>query len=458
VLVGRGPSLGKRLRFGLRDRVVLAYGLLALALSVLLAVVTWTIVSRYVMDQRLSTAIVETSGNADSLQRELAQRHAAIPTLLDGLPSTASAGSLLYLAGHWYATSPTGGRLPADLVTSARSGTTATRRTEVDGRQVLVVGVPLARPDAAYFELHPLSELNGTLRSLWITLLATAVATALIGLAVGRLASTLALRPLAQLTEVAAAVARGQLDARLHAEDDPDLAGLTRSFNQTAAALEQRVEADARFAGDISHELRTPLMTMLNSMQLIQKRRSELPQPVREPIDLLADDLERFRRLVVDLLEISRDDGGDQGVRETVRIGELVRTAADATARRPVTTVLPAAAGLTLQADKRRLERVVANLVENAETHGGGCLAVTVRPGGRGVIVQVDDAGPGVAPDSRGRIFERFGRDASGDRRGVGLGLAIVARHVQWHNGSIKVKDRPGGGARFVVELPAEPG
>ena len=125
---------------------------------------------------------------------------------------------------------------------------------------------------------------------------------------------------------------------------------------------------------------------------------------------MLGDDLDRFRRLVIDLLEISRDDGGDQGSREIVRIADLVRAAANATAGREVTTVAPEAEGLTLQADKRRLERVIANLVENAEDHAGGCKGVGVEAGGLGVIITVDDAGPGIAAEDRDRIFERFGR------------------------------------------------
>jgi two-component system sensor histidine kinase MtrB len=447
-------------RFGLRNRVMLAYGLLALGLSVVLAVVTWTVVSESLIEQRISSGIVETSDNAAALENGLADPHPAVAKLLSGLPSTDSSGSMLSFGGQWFSASAVGGpdRLPPDFVATVRAGSQAHRRVEVGGQQFLAVGVPLTKPGDAYIDLHPLANLDGTLRTLSITLVLAALLTALLGLAVGRLASTLALRPLAELTEVGAAVARGQLSARLDAENDPDLGGLARSFNQTAAMLEQRVAADARFAGDISHELRTPLTTMLNSMQVIQHRRSEMPPEVREPLELLADDLERFRRLVLDLLEISRHDGGDEGSREIVWISDLVRAAADATAGRSVTVVEPDAAGLTLQADKRRLERVVANLVDNAEHHGGGCKDVTVSSGGLGVIVYVDDAGPGVPPDNRDRIFERFGRGANDlDRQGIGLGLAIVASHVQWHGGTIRVEDRPGGGARFIVELPAKP-
>jgi signal transduction histidine kinase len=445
---------------------MMAYGLLALGLSVVLAMVSWTVVSRNLIDQRISSAIVQTSDNAAALdnaatlENSRADLQPAMTKLLHGLPSTDSAGSMLFFGGQWFSTSAVGApdRLPPDFVATVRAGGQAHRRVEVAGQQFLAVGVPLTKPGDVYLELHPLANLDGTLRTLSITLVLAALVTVLLGLAVGRLAGTLALRPLAELTEVGAAVARGQLNARLDAENDPDLGGLARSFNQTAATLEQRVAADARFAGDISHELRTPLTTMLNSMQVIQHRRAEMPQAVREPLELLSGDLERFRRLVLDLLEISRHDGGDEGSREIVRISDLVRAAADATTGRPVTVVEPDAAGLTLRADKRRLERVIANLVDNAEHHGGGCKDVTVSSGGLGVIVYVDDAGPGVPPDSRERIFERFGRGANDlDRQGIGLGLAIVASHVQWHGGTIRVEDRPGGGARFIVELPAKP-
>ena len=464
-------------RFSLRGRVMLAYGLLALGLSSALALVTWSVLSDYLTQQRESSAIVETADNAAALHyglfgapqpchpaRERAECGSPTPNpnvsvmdLLNTLPSTDSAASMVFYNDQWYSLTGKPEDLPPDLIANVRAGSTQHRRISVNGQQVLAVGVPMTRPGEAFFEWHPLDNLDSTLQTLKITLVAAALVTAMVGLAVGRLASTLALRPLAELTRVADAVARGKLDARLQAENDRDLGGLARSFNQTAADLERRVAVDARFAGDVSHELRTPLMTMLNSMQLIQNHRAELPAAVREPVELLGYDLDRFRRLVIDLLEISRDDGGDQGSREIVRIADLVRAAADATAGREVTTVEPEAEVLTLQADKRRLERVIANLVENAEDHAGGCKGVGVEAGGLGVIITVDDAGPGIAVEDRTRIFERFGRgETSGRGRGVGLGLAIVARHVQWHAGTIRVTGRPGGGARFTVELPAK--
>jgi len=115
------------------------------------------------------------------------------------------------------------------------------------------------------------------------------------------------------------------------------------------------------------------------------------------------------------------------------------------------------ASEVVIHADKRRLERVLGNLMDNADKHGGGLTGVTVARGESSVCVLVDDAGPGVPEGERLRIFDRFARGAGGVRtrtEGAGLGLALVARHVQAMGGSVSVGDSPSGGARFSVELP----
>jgi two-component system, OmpR family, sensor histidine kinase MtrB len=430
---------------------------MALSLSVLLSGLTWVLVSHYLLDQRESSAWVETSDNAAALKRSLRPGEGEIPTLLDGLLTNAGDVALLRFQGEWYSTSLTKGpaNLPTALTAEVASGTASSQRIAVDGQPFLAVGMPLGGEGDAFLELFPLSDLDRTYHVLSLALVAVAAATAVLGLAVGRLASKRALSPLTKLTHAAAAIAQGDLSARVREERDPDLLRLARSFNSTADALQRRVEADARFAGDVSHELRTPLTTMLNSMQLVRNRHDELPQSVWEPVELLAVDLERFRRLVVNLLEISRDDGGDRRARENVLIGDLVRRAADAAAGRAVTRIDPDVAELRMRADKRRLEQVVMNLVDNAEGHGNGCTEVFVSADDGRVVVTVDDAGSGVPLARRERIFERFSKGQGGGN-GVGLGLAIVARHVLWHRGTIQVQDRPGGGARFVLDLPLD--
>jgi two-component system, OmpR family, sensor histidine kinase MtrB len=110
--------------------------------------------------------------------------------------------------------------------------------------------------------------------------------------------------------------------------------------------------------------------------------------------------------------------------------------------------------------DRRRFEQMIANLLDNADRHGGGAVAVRVGCDGDLGFVEVDDDGPGVPPQDRDAIFDRFvrGRTASarGDSEGTGLGLALVARHAAAHGGRVFVTDRPGGGARFRVELPGD--
>jgi signal transduction histidine kinase len=449
----------RRLRVGLRSRVTIAFGLLALTMSAGLASLVGLLVTHYLLQQKDSSAVFQTSLSAETLRLALQFDHTDIPADLDATPSNDRTSSLLDYSGSWYTTSLKAGPtvLPAQLVSLVGGGTAATQRILIGGQPLLVVGTPIGARGDAYYELFSLTELDRTDRTLTDVLAAAALLIALVGLLLGRLASGRVLRPLAELTQAASNVARGNLDVRLDAEDDPDIGELAQSFNQTTEALQRRVAADARFAGDVSHELRTPLTTMLNSLALLQNRRDELPPAVSEPLDLLAEEMQRFRRLVVDLIEISRDESGpraDEGAYDSVLIADLVRAAADRAAGRPVTVVFDGAADLRVRVDKRRLERVVVDLVENAEAHGGGCVGVGVSREDGQVRITVDDAGPGVPPGRRDRVFERFARDPAAATGGVGLGLAIVQRHVQWHGGRVDVADRPGGGARFVVRLP----
>jgi len=303
-------------------------------------------------------------------------------------------------------------------------------------------------------ELFPLDPERTMIRRVAWALAGAAVVTTVAGALLGRFAADHALRPLTEVTAAARSVAEGRLDARLTPTGDPDLDPLAASFNDTAQRLEHRVLADARFAADVGHELRTPLTTMLNSVEVIRHRAGAMPPEVAETIDLLADDLGRFRQLVVDLLEVSRHDAGETLNLEPVDIGDLVRRAADRTAGRAVTTVDPSAVGTRLSVDKRRLERVVVNLVSNAETHGGGCTGVVVARDEDAVTITVDDAGPGIPQQLRDTAFDRFSRSGSRDHPGLGLGLAIVQRHVAAHGGEVRVLESPEGGARFEVALP----
>jgi signal transduction histidine kinase len=337
-------------------------------------------------------------------------------------------------------------------------------RFDHDGVTQLAVGVPLESIDGAYFEIVSLEELEGTLESIGISLLAAALLSTLAGAAVGWWAARRVLRPLRGIGEAAHAIATGRLETRVEASDDADLATLADSFNEMAAAMEERAQRDARFASNVSHELRSPLMTLAASIEVLQNQRDDMPDRAKAALDLMAADIERFRQLVEDLLEISRFDAGVMHLDlEEVRVDELVMQAVTASTDVDVTVDIDAdLAGVVVKADKRRLSRVIANLLDNAAKYGDGASRVELRKAGDAVLIAVEDQGPGVPAEDRESIFFRFNRGSSaGHRRGidgVGLGLALVAEHIRLHGGSVWVEDRANGetGARFVIELPAE--
>ena len=178
-----------------------------------------------------------------------------------------------------------------------------------------------------------------------------------------------------------------------------------------------------------------------------------------------SSDITRFRTLVEDLLEISRFDVGSIELQaDPMLFADFVRNAVPiATTKDVPIEVHPNAEEAVILAEKRRLARVVANLIDNARKYGGGATRVEVFTTLHSVQMAVEDGGPGVPLDERFVIFDRFSRGGAGGRRGydtgVGLGLSLVAEHVNLHNGRVWVEDRPDGetGARFVVELPLLP-
>jgi two-component system sensor histidine kinase MtrB len=307
-------------------------------------------------------------------------------------------------------------------------------------------------------ELFQLVQLDRTFRFLSGLLIAGTVLSGLIGVGLGSWASRRALRPLTELTAAASRIAGGDLKARLPDQADPDLGPLANTFNSTADALEQRVLRDARFAGDVSHELRSPLTTMVNAAAVLRRRQAELPGTAGKALSLLTSEVDRFARMVVDLMEISRaDQDADREDFEPLDVGALVRGAASLRLGADVEIVAEPPSPLVL-GDRRRLDRVIGNLIENAEHHAGGAVRLAVLHHRGNVRLEVDDAGPGVPSDMRTQVFERFTRGTRAGSRGAdtgsGLGLALVAEHVRRHHGRVWVEDRPGGGARFIVELP----
>jgi signal transduction histidine kinase len=482
------PSTARR-TLGLRRRILLIFMLGSLALSVFLATTTFGLTRSNVAAERDETSVNTTRRNAQVVQTSLRGNPPNIQDALDALRAIGVERPLIYYrnSDDWYGGS---GRyqsdaLPTQLIERVNVDGVASRMVvDIGGTPNLVVGWPVVGI-GAYFEFFSLDEANNTLGSVRLALILAGAITTGLGVMLGVFAARRVVRPVGAAAQAARAFADGRLDTRLEPTDDPDLSVLANSFNEMAAALQHRVERDARFASDVSHELRSPLMTLSASVDVMDARRDEMPERARAALDLLKSDVARFSGLVEDLLEISRFDAGAIQLNlEELLVAEFVRNAVavSSLADTPV-LVTDRAEHLVIDGDRRRLARVIANLLDNARLHGSahGDVQITITecadpsdgaPGPehsaltttsdvRSVQIAVEDHGPGVPPEERSRVFERFARGGSAGRRagsdGAGLGLSLVDEHVRLHGGRVWVEDRLDAqpGARFVIELSA---
>jgi two-component system, OmpR family, sensor histidine kinase MtrB len=459
-------------RFGLRTRIMSMFIIGALLLSTFLAAVAYSFTRSSLLNQREQTSTEQAYRNARVAQREISTG-TTTNEIIDRLQQVGVAQAAINVDGVWASPSA---KFTSDVIPAAMQSRVIVDRVPAkmiilfDRVPTLVIGIPLEGSNAAYFEFSGLTDANSTLRNVGLSLLFGGVITTLAGGLVGMLAAKRAIRPLGDAAQAAKAIAGGRLDTRLENTDDHDLQLLSTAFNDMAEALQNRVERDARFASDVSHELRSPLMTLAASVEVMQTRRDEMPDRAQAALDLLVADVARFQGLVEDLLEISRFDAGAIRLHlEDLLVAEFVRQAvAVSSMPRTTVTVSDRAEGLIMRGDRRRLARVVANLIDNARVHGGGAPEVCVTEAqGEGeplghVWIAVEDHGLGVPPEERNLVFERFARGAVAGRRsssdGAGLGLALVDEHVRMHGGRVWVEDRSDGapGARFVLELPAE--
>jgi two-component system, OmpR family, sensor histidine kinase MtrB len=471
---------------GLRARVTATFAIGAFALSTIMAGITYFAARQSFLNERQAAVQRQAFANASLIQSSLRSPGTGtqVNQLIESVDTGPGSLSVLRTGGKWYATSISVGQsaIPSRERSLVLSGTPASQVFSLGETPSIVIGVPLPAVHAAYFEVFSLDELAGTLRTLALALAAAALVTTVAGAALGRWASGRALRPLAGVTDAAVAIAGGQLNTRVEAGDDVDLQELASAFNQMTANLEERIEREARFTSDVSHELRSPLTTLASTVAVLEGHRDELAPRARRALDLLDGDLRRFTRMVDDLLEISRFDAGSAELSlDEVDPGELVRravaasTPVGANAGRSTPTfpveVGPGVEGLRLRVDKRRFERVMANLVDNASLYAGGVTRVIVArhppvaagtQTARSIRVIVEDRGPGVPLPERHHLFERFYRGTRSGHRasseGTGLGLSLVAEHVRLHGGSVWIEDAPEHGTRFVVELPLVPG
>jgi two-component system, OmpR family, sensor histidine kinase MtrB len=329
------------------------------------------------------------------------------------------------------------------------------------------------------YYLFPLAEEQETLALVTRALLTAAVLLLVLVAGMTWLVTRQVVTPIRLARRVAERLAAGELQERVRVSGEDDLARLATSFNQMASNLQRQIRqleelsrVQRRFVSDVSHELRTPLTTVRMAGDVLHDARHGFDPTTARAAELLQTELDRFETLLVDLLEISRFDAGaavldteDVNLVDVAhRVVEMTRALAD---QRDVPVVVRSPGHPCLaEADVRRVERIVRNLVTNAIDHakaGGHGAGIVIHVAGddHAAAVAVRDYGVGLAPGESAMVFNRFWRADPARARtsgGTGLGLSIALEDTHLHGGWLQAWGRPGQGAQFRLTLPRRAG
>lgn len=372
--------------------------------------------------------------------------------------------------------------LPADLAAAVRSGPgTYWRYSDLallgssTGDPSVVVGSQLRTPGNgdtyALFYLFSLADQQETLDLVRRALLLGGIAMILMVGGVAWLVSRQVLDPVRMARRIAERYASGNLEQRMHVSGEDDIARLSTSFNQMAASLQSQIRRlenlsrlQQRFVSDVSHELRTPLTTVQMASEVLYTSRDRFDPLTARSAELLKRELDRFESLLSDLLDLSRFDAGAARLElDTIDLSEVARAAADdqMLARAGIEVRLigvdrPA----VVEADLRRIDRIVRNLLANAAKYSGSQMVeIEVAQNQESASLAVRDFGIGLSGDENLRVFDRFWRaDPARAQGGTGLGLAISREDAALHGGTLQAWGRPGEGSEFIVTIPKPDG
>lgn len=343
-----------------------------------------------------------------------------------------------------------------------------------DSIESLFVGSRLDIPTGGKYEMYvvfSLANQASTISLIQNSLLVTGFALIFLIALITWLVVRQVVRPVRQAASVAKLFTQGEFDLRLPINSRDELATLALSFNDMAASIEQQISrlenlsrVQQRFVSDVSHELRTPLTTLRMASEVIYNHRTSFEPPVARSAELLVAQLDRFERLLEDLLEVSRFDA-EVAVLESVEfdLTALIKRCVadlgiDSDEKTSGVTVKSDEAKVSVKADMRRVERIMRNLLSNALDHCDGTpIEIRIVTTESEVAVGVRDFGSGLDESSLIRVFDRFWRadpSRARVRGGTGLGLSIALEDARLHNGELDAWGRPGKGAHFVLTLP----
>ncbi len=342
----------------------------------------------------------------------------------------------------------------------------------------IAVGDMVSIPRSGRYEMYllfPLTNQNKTLTLISRSIILVDIALVfLIGL-ITWLVARQVVRPVREAARVAEQFTSGDLNQRMQVTRKDEIATLGISFNEMADSIQQQItrlenlsRVQQRFVSDVSHELRTPLTTLRMASEVIYSSRSSFDPQIARSAELLVGNIDRFERLLEDLLEVSRFDA-EVAVLEPVDFNliALINRCIedlDLVAKENGTQIIfkPYSEDLIINADARRVERILRNLLNNAVDHADSKpIHIHLEYNENDVAVAVRDHGIGIDENSLLRVFDRFWRadpSRSRIRGGTGLGLSIALEDARLHNGELEVWGRPGHGAHFVLTLPRTAG
>ncbi len=334
----------------------------------------------------------------------------------------------------------------------------------------LLYGAPFGSAYQLYY-FFPLTQLQQELLLVQRTLALVGLALVFLLAGIAWLLTRWVVVPVARAAQGAKLLSTGNLDERLSVHGNDEVAALATSFNEMAASLQEKMrqleelsQVQRQFVSDVSHELRTPLTTIRMAADLLYEAREQLETSASRSAELLHSQLGRFEALLADLLEISRYDANAATLdAELVDVCDLVRYSADVAQQLAerrgarIEFMLPVEACVA-EVDRRRVERILRNLLVNAVEHGEGRDVVVTSAADRdAVAVVVRDYGVGLAPGEEHLVFDRFWRADPARARtigGTGLGLAIALEDARLHGGWLEAWGQPGRGSVFRLTLP----
>ncbi|WP_200146742.1 MULTISPECIES: MtrAB system histidine kinase MtrB [Streptomyces] len=371
--------------------------------------------------------------------------------------------------------------IPAELRYSVAQGTDtfqqSTRIHYTSGKaseRGLVIGKRLNDAEGKPYELYYLFPLTQEEDSLTLVKGTLATAGLFVVVLLGAIAWLMVrqvVTPVRMAAGIAERLSAGRLQERMKVTGEDDIARLGEAFNKMAQSLQLKIQQleelsrmQRRFVSDVSHELRTPLTTVRMAADVIHEARVDFDPITARSAELLGDQLDRFESLLSDLLEISRFDAGAAALEaEPIDLRQVVRRViggAEPLAERKGTRIVVVGdqQPVVAEADARRVERVLRNLVVNAVEHGEGRdVVVKLAAAGGAVAVAVRDYGVGLKPGEATRVFNRFWRADPARARttgGTGLGLSIAVEDARLHGGWLQAWGEPGGGSQFRLTLP----